>query len=42
MKIFIKVFPMIFQSLMGPKNQGVIVPSGPPKETLTHFTLPTP
>jgi len=28
MKIFIKVFPMIFQSLMGPNNQGVTVPSG--------------
>ncbi len=28
MKIFISVFPMIFQSLMGPKNQGVTIFSG--------------
>jgi hypothetical protein len=28
MKIFIQVFPMDFQSLMGLRNKGVIVPSG--------------
>jgi hypothetical protein len=28
MKIFIQVFPMIFQSSMGPRNQGVMVPNG--------------
>jgi len=27
MKIFIQVFLMIFQSLMGLKNQGVTIPS---------------
>jgi len=28
MKIFILMFPMIFQSSMGLRNQGVIVPNG--------------
>jgi hypothetical protein len=33
---------MIFQSSMGPKNQGVTLPSGTTQGNSMHFTLPTP
>jgi hypothetical protein len=33
--IFIEVFPMTFQSSMGPRNQGVMFLVIPPKDGLT-------
>jgi uncharacterized membrane protein (Fun14 family) len=36
MKIFILMFPMIFQSSMGLRNQGVIVLNGTTQGNFTH------
>jgi hypothetical protein len=34
------VFPMIFQSLMGPRKSRCDDPSGTPKDAFTHHEIP--